>query len=64
MSFADYIAGVRERKIRPTVVYCKECRHYYSYSENWGVCEYTRQHQEKALDVKPDHFCGWGEKKC
>lgn len=50
------------KEMKP-VVYCKECEYYYSYSENWGVCEYTRMHQEKALDVKPDHFCGWGEKK-
>ena len=45
------------------IVHCKDCKHFYQYGEKWGVCEYTRKHQEKALDVSPEHFCGWGEKK-
>ena len=42
---------------------CKDCKHFYRYGERWGVCEYTREHQGKALDVTPEHFCGWGERK-
>ena len=45
------------------VIRCRDCKHFYRYSERWGVCEYTREHQEKALDISPDHFCGWAEKK-
>ena len=45
------------------IVRCKDCKHFYRYGERWGVCEYTREHQEKALDVTPEHFCGWAEKK-
>lgn len=45
------------------VIRCKDCKHFYRYGEKWGVCEYTREHQEKALDVTPEHFCGWAEKK-
>ena len=45
------------------LIRCRDCRHFYKYSDKWGVCEYTREHQEKALDVNPDHFCGWAEKK-
>ena len=48
------------------MIRCKDCKHYYAYSgwtSGWGVCEYTREHQGKALDVTPEHFCGWAEKK-
>ena len=45
------------------VIRCKECKHYYGYSTKWGVCEYTREYQGKALDVSPEHFCGWAERR-
>lgn len=45
------------------VIRCKDCKHYYHYSCRWGVCEYAREHQGRALDVSPEHFCGWAEKK-
>ena len=54
---SDFIGGDME------VIRCRDCKHFYRYSERWGVCEYTREHQEKALDISPDHFCGWAEKK-
>lgn len=48
---------------RYVMVKCKACKYYYAYSSKWGVCEYTREHQGKALDVNPEHFCGWAEKQ-
>ena len=45
------------------VIRCKECKHYYHYSCRWGVCEYAREHQGRALDVSPEHFCGWAERR-
>ena len=44
------------------VIRCKDCK-YFSPSRFFPVCEYTREHQGKALDVTPEHFCGWAEKK-
>ena len=58
-----FCAERREEIVKDMIVHCKDCKHSYMYSNGWGVCEYTREHQDKALDITPDHYCGWGERK-
>ena len=65
MHLCWFCAERKEEILREEVaiIRCKDCKHFYRYGEKLGVCEYTREHQGKALDVSPEHYCGWGERK-
>ena len=64
----DTFNGTFSQKRHEEIVRCRECKHFtpkgaitfLDYSTNEAFCSYIRSYK---LQIGPDGFCAWGERK-